>query len=337
MVLPRMRAAGSLLAALCALSLLAHAARANCGAEGCPFVRDAFGASRGRYSFDVRYQYVTQDQLWNGSSATTIDEILSQATPHGEVELFTKSQTWTAEGHAQLTPDLRLVAVLPYIDREHQHMLNHNRTYNPSYVVSWAFQGLGDASIVAQYRVLKRAGGPALELQGGVKLPTGRTHVPDETQVNNRVETTLEPSARPGTGSTDWITGAFYTQPLPGRNVLPLTANVLARWTGKGTDDFEVGDELQAGLSGGYVLKPWLTLIGQANYSAHGSDVSADAGETAHSAMRALYLTPGVSVRMTPAMILYGIYQTRVWGETDEATIVGKNHFMIGTTYSLGR
>src|SRR5262249_56748313 len=38
-------------------------ARANCGAEGCPFVRDSFGANRGRYSFDVRYQNVVQDQL----------------------------------------------------------------------------------------------------------------------------------------------------------------------------------------------------------------------------------------------------------------------------------
>jgi hypothetical protein len=331
-----MRTAGSLLVVLCAVTLLAPAARANCGAEGCPFVRDAFGASRGRYSFDVRYQYVTQDQLWNGSSPATLEEILGQADPHGEVELFTKSQTWTAEGHAQLTPDLRLVAVLPYIEREHQHMINHSGVYDPRYVVSWNFQGLGDASIVAQYRVLKHAGGPSLELQGGVKLPTGRTHLPDETQINFGIETTLEPSARPGTGATDWITGAFYTQPLPGKDVLPLTANVLARWTGKGTDGFEVGDELQAGMSGGYMAKPWLTLIGQVNFSAHGSDVSADPGETAHSAMRALYLTPGVSMRVSPAMILYGIYQARVWGQTDEATILGKSHFMIGTTYSLG-
>ena len=35
-------------------------------------MRDSFGAARGRYSFDVRYQYVAQDELWNGSSSTTL-------------------------------------------------------------------------------------------------------------------------------------------------------------------------------------------------------------------------------------------------------------------------
>jgi len=299
-------------------------------------VRDSFGASRGRYSFDVRFQSVVQDQLWNGSSPATIEEILSTAERHGEVELYTRSQSWIGEGHAQLTPDLRIIATVPYVDRQHQHMLAHTPTYDPRYVVSWDFQGIGDATVVAQYRVLKRAGGPTLELQGGVKLPTGRTHVPNETQVNLGVETTLEPSARPGTGSTDWITGAFLTQPLPVRNMLPLTASALAKWTGKGTDDFEVGDELQAGISTGWSPRPWVTLLGQVNYSAHGSDVSADPSETAHTGMRGLYLTPGTSLRLTPALILYGIYQAKVWSRTDEPTIVGKSHFMIGTTYSLG-
>ena len=331
-----MRVVHSSLAMLCLVAGLAPTARATCGAEGCPFVRDSFGATRARWSFDVRFQGVTQDQLWNGSSSTTIDEVLATAERHGEVELSTKSQTWLAEGHAQLTPGLRLIAVLPYIHREHQHMLAHVRVYDPRFVDTWEFEGLGDLSVVGQYRVLNRAGGPSLELQGGVKLPTGRTHVPDETRDNFGFESTLEPSIRPGTGSTDWLTGAFLTQPLPWRGAVPLTASVLARWTGKGTDDFEVGDEVQAGISGGYAPRSWITLLGQANFSAHGSDVSADATEAAHTAMQALYLTPGVSLRVSPAMILYGIYQARVWGHSEEPSVVGTSHFLIGTTYSLG-
>jgi len=331
-----MRVLRMLLAAIPLAALIAPAAHATCGAEGCPFVRDAFGAVRSRYSFDLRFQGVTQDQLWNGTSSATIDEILGQAERHGEVELFTKSQTWTAEGHAQLTPGLRLIAVLPYIHRQHQHMLAHVPVYDPRFVNTWDFEGLGDMSVVAQYRAFNRPGGASLELQGGVKLPTGRTHVPDETRDNFGFESTLEPSIRPGTGSTDWLTGATFAQPLPWRGAVPITASVLAKWTGKGTDDFEVGDEVQAGLSGGYAPKSWITLLGQVNFSAHGSDVSADPTETAHTAMQALYLTPGVSVRVTPAMILYGIYQARVWGHSDEPTVVGNSHFMIGTTYSLG-
>jgi hypothetical protein len=331
-----MRLVRSLVLAVSAALCLAPAAHATCGAEGCPFVRDSFGAGRGRYSFDLRFQGVTQDELWNGNSSTTIDEILAGSETHGEVELYTKSQTWMAEGSTYLTPSLRLIAVLPYIHREHQHMIAHTSFYDPRFVDSWDFEGLGDMSVVGQYRVLNRAGGPSLELQAGIKLPTGRTHVPDETKVNFGIESTLEPSIRPGTGSTDWITGAFFTQPLPWHGAIPLTASVLAKWTGKGTDDYEVGDEVQAGVSGGYTPMSWITLLGQVNFSAHGADVSHEEGEVAHSAMQALYLTPGVSVRVAPAMILYGIYQARVWGHTDEATVIGNSHFLIGTTYTLG-
>lgn len=52
--------------------------------------------------------------------------------------------------------------------------------------------------------------------------------------------------------------------------------------------------------------------------------------------MQALYLTPGVSVRVSPAMIVYGIYQQRVYAHSEEPTVIGSNHFLIGTTYSLG-
>jgi len=326
----------ALCAALCVAVLMVPAAHANCGAEGCPFVRDAFGATRGRYSFDLRYQGVTQDELWNGTRSTTIDDVLAVAERHGEVELFTKTETWTAEGHAMLTPSLRLLASLPYIHREHQHMLAHIPVYDPRFVNTWDFEGLGDMVLLAQYRAFTRAGGPSFELQGGVKLTTGRTHVPDETKNNFGFESTLEPSVRPGTGSTDWLTGATYVQPLPWRNTSPITASVIAKWTGKGTDDFKVGDEVQAGLSGGYSPRPWITFVAQVNLSAHGRDVSADETEAAHTAMQSLYLSPGMTLRLSQAMILYGIYQQRVYAHSEEPTVIGNNHFLIGTTYSLG-
>lgn len=331
-----MRVLRTLLAALSIAALVAPAARANCGAEGCPFVRDAFGATRGRYSFDLRFQGVTQDELWNGTQSASIDDILAGAERHGEVELFTQTETWTAEGHAMLTPRLRLLASLPYIHREHQHMLAHVPVYDPRFVNTWNFEGLGDMVLLGQYRAFTHAGGPSLELQGGVKLPTGRTHVPDETKDNFGFESTLEPSVRPGTGSTDWLTGASYVQPLPWRNATPITANAIAKWTGKGTDGFKVGDQLEAGLSGGYSPRSWITLIAQVNFSAHGRDVSADETEAAHTAMQSLYLSPGVTLRLSQAMIVYGIYQQRVYAHSEEPTVIGNNHFLIGTTYSLG-
>ena len=332
-----MRPCLRVLVAALSLGLFAPAVHATCGAEGCPFVRDAFGVPGGRFAFDLRYQEVTQDALWNGSHEVTLADVIAGADVHGEVELFTRTKSWVAEGRVRVSPDLTITATLPYMDRVHRHWLKHAATFNPLFVNVWKFQGLGDATVLGQYRVVHRQGWPAITLQGGVKLPTGRRHVPDESVNNFGFESTLEPSARPGTGSTDWLTGASIAQTLPWSHALPLSATVLARWTTKGTDDFQLGNEVQVALSGGIVPREWLTIFGQANLSAHGSEVSAEASEVAHSGMRALYLTPGVTARVARGVSLYGLYQVRAWGETDEATVVGKSHFMFGTTYSFGQ
>lgn len=311
-------------------------ALANCGAEGCPFVRDAMHASHQRFSFDLRYQEVTQDQLWSGSEKTTLEDIIADAELHGEVELYTRTRSWVAEGRVQVLPALSLVATVPYVQREHRHWLAHTPVFNPLFVDEWKYEGLADATVIAQYRALSAPGLPSIQVQAGAKLPTGRKHLPDEARDNFGFESTLEPSARPGTGSTDWVAGLLVSQNLPWKSALPVTASVNARFTGKGTDDYEVGDEVQAGLASGFSPTERVTLLGQLNYSQHTSDQSADPSEAAHSGMKSLYLTPGVSVNVAPMLSIYALYQARVWAKSDEPTVIGNGHFMIGTNWSFG-
>lgn len=331
-----MRPTRTLPAVLCAVSfLLPAAARATCGAEGCPLVRDGLGAGSSRYAFDLRFQDVTQDQLWNGTEKTTLADVVAGAGTHGEVELFTRTRSWVAEGRVQLLPDLKLTATLPYVDREHRHWLRHTPLYNPLFLDTWKYAGLGDATVLGHFRALHGEHLPQVTLQGGVKLPTGKRHVDGETKNNFGFDSSLEPSARPGSGSTDWLAGLQVSQALPWRGALPVTASVLGRWNTKGTDDYKVGNEMQSGVSGGYAPLTWLTLLAQVNYSAHGSDVSAEASEAAHSAMRSLYLTPGLTVRVSPLVSVYALYQKRAWGKSDEATVIANDHFLVGTTFSV--
>ncbi len=322
-----------------ALALFAPVpARATCGGEGCPLVREGLGAGASRFAFDLRYQDVTQDKVWNGTGTVALADVIAEAGlpgEHGEVEMYTRTRSWVAEGRAQILPDLRLTATLPYMQREHRHLLAHTPVFNPLFVNHWKYEGVADATVLAHYRALHREGLPFVTVQGGVKLPTGKTHVADEALDNFGFESTLEPSARPGSGSTDWLAGALVSQALPWKGALPLTASVLARWNSKGTDDYRVGNEVQAGLSAGYAPLAWLTLLAQVNYSGHASDVSADAAEAAHSGMKSLYLTPGATVRVSPVLSLYGLFQTRAWGKSDEPTVVATNHFLFGTTLSL--
>ncbi len=332
-----MRSLGQWVAALCvALCLTPFPAHANCGAEGCPLVRDGFGAAPRRFAFDLRYQDVTQDKLWDGTSEASLAGVIAASDVHGEVELFTHTRSWVGEARAKITDRLRITATLPYVNREHRHWLRHTAGYNPLFLDTWKFQGFADATVLAHFQALRTRGGTLLTLQGGAKLPSGRTHVPDETQTKFGFASTLEPSARPGTGSTDWIAGGLASQRLPWKSALPLAGSVIMRFNNKGTDDFKIGNELQAGLSGGYAPMDRLTLLAQVNYSGHGSDVSANATETAHTGMKSLYVTPGVTVRVSPALAIYGLYQVRAWGKSDEPTVVATNHFLFGTTYSIG-
>jgi hypothetical protein len=325
--------------ALVALVAFAPRAQATCGAEGCPFIREGLGSSAGRFGFGVRYLDVTQDVLWDGSAEADRDELVREIAfsgQHSELELFTRTRSWVAEGRARVNEHLEFTATLPYLWREHRHAIVHGVVYQSSWEDTWKFEGMGDATVLGHFRGLLPGEGHTITVQAGAKLPTGRRHVPDEVRENLFIESALEPGIRPGSGSTDWIVGAQYARPLPFARALPVTASVLGRINTRGTDDYEVGDELQAGLTGGYA--PWerVTLLMQVNYSAHGSDVSGEAAEAAHSGMRALYLTPGASLNIAHGLSLYGLFQARVWGHTDDANVVGKSHLLIGTTYSLG-
>ena len=54
---------------------------------------------------------------------------------------------------------------------------------------------------------------------------------------------------------------------MPGKGALPLTGSVLMRFNTKGTDDFKVGNEVPAGLSGGYAPQERFTFLFGTTYS----------------------------------------------------------------------
>lgn len=330
--------------ALLLSALAAAPVHATCGAEGCPIVRA--GATSGRFTFDLRYQEVTQDRLWNGSAATTLEALIAESEAHGEVELYTRTRSWVAEGLMRLNARWTLSASLPYLKREHRHWLRHVPRYDARFLDTFEYQGLGDATLLAQCGALQRPGLPRVTLQGGVKLPTGRQHVPDQERSNFGFESHLEPAARPGSGSTDWLAGAVVSQALPWSRALPVSASVLMRWNGLGTDDYRMGEELQAALATGVAVAPRVTLLAQLNWAAHGADEAREHaaageavshGESLHSGSRSLFLTPGVSVEVLPGLSVLALYQARLWSHSESATILAGDHLLLGTSVALGR
>jgi hypothetical protein len=344
-----MRSSPTVVRAAAALLLLLVSrtpAHANCGAENCPLNPQGLESSDRSWSFDLGYQYIPQDRHWN------LDHEDNQPAAIGHItELYTRTHSWTLNWRGQLLPSLRINATLPYVQREHAHEQQHHTNF---FLVSrWKYEGLGDASVQSQWTAFgtPRQGLGAVSLLSGVKLPTGRTSVPEVTPVGQVGSLIIEGEpdrpespARPGTGSTDFLAGVQVVRsievPSPGglHSNLPIALSVLGRYNGKGTDDYRSGREMHASLSSGYGLGHRLMLLAQVNLTAHGrDDVGQSDAEPHHTGGMSVFATPGLRFGLPNGAALYGYWQARVYEHTNGPQLVAPSHVIVGASFGLGR
>jgi hypothetical protein len=317
-----------------ALALVAFGARsshASCGAEGCPLELRGPEAGGGRFGFELGYQFVDQNRLWDGNGVAGPPKL-----DEHEVEVQTRTQSWMATARAQFGPRLLVTSTLPYLDRTHRHLVHAGIDYEPQ---EWHYRGLGDLLTTAQYTVLGGGEGRrmAVALRAGVKLPTGKRTVPE---IDGEQP---EPPARLGSGSTDFVTGfqvrrTIDTKTLAGQVVpLPISLSATYRANGKGTEDYRVGNEVQATLAGAWALSRPLQLLMQVNYRHHEGDEPGESGEdeASHTAGTSLYLTPGVRGQVTNQLAAFGYVQVRAYERTEGPQLVAPHHLLFGLSWSF--
>lgn len=129
-----------------------------------------------------------------------------------------------------ITDDLTLSARLPYVDRQNirEGEIEDGDAEAHDHGDS---NGIGDLSVLAQYRFLARQT-VDVSVIGGIKAPTGKTDVKDGGEK-------LETEFQPGTGSWDWLFGASASINF-GR--IGLHGNVLYNLTTEGSQNTEIGD-----------------------------------------------------------------------------------------------
>jgi hypothetical protein len=148
-----------------------------------------------------------------------------------------------------MTSDLTVSARLPYVlrtdIREGSHTHVHGGPALNEAVHRGDSEGIGDASFLAQYRILNnRSAGAEWSLLGGVKAPTGRTSVKD---LNGEL---FDTEFQPGSGSWDWLAGVAVSQRLGSRT--SAHANVLHTWVGTGEQRTNLGNRFQYNLALAY-------------------------------------------------------------------------------------
>jgi len=287
-----------------ALALLACDAGASCGSAFCLVNTD--WSSQGAWvepgaRFDLRYESIDLDQPRNGHNRVAVGEIPRH---HDEVE--TKNGNLVANVDWNLAPAWGLSLSLPYVDRDHFHIHNHQGAKLDE---RWHFRELGDARVQARYEFFASREDPAAQRSAGVtlgvKLPTGKYDV--KNGEGEEAERTLQP----GTGTSDLLLGAYWHGAAPladtswfarAQAVVPMNSRA----------DYKPGRQLQldAGMRWGMARDVGLML--QANYVVKDRDSGANA-EPDDSGQRLLFVSPGVSWNLSKSAQLYAFVQVPVY------------------------
>jgi hypothetical protein len=296
----RTLAAFVLLPGTLAVGTVFQSAHASCGASFCMVNTNwnlqGVSAEPG-LRMDFRYEYINQDQLRSGTDKVAVGQI-----PRDHDEIKTINRNYVATLDYTINDQWGVSATVPWVDRSHSHFDNDTGT---PVLEQWDFARLGDIRVLGRYQLRsenrEHASLSYYGLNFGLKLPTGKWDL-----VNSDDEA-AERSLQPGTGTTDALLGAYYSQLLGHSN---SSWFVQAMWQAplNHRDDYRPGQRLGIDLGYRYEVSDRIGLMIQLNALYKGRDSGAQA-EPEDSGGNFLFVSPGISIAVSKAFQLYGFVQ----------------------------
>jgi hypothetical protein len=286
----------------------------------------------GRFSLDLSFQYIDQDQPRIGTRRAHVGEI---ASDHDEIR--TINRLATLQLNYALTERFQVALAVPYVSRSHEHF-----DEAAARIERWNFGNMGDATLQARLRLFTTHGQAhsSLWLTGGAKLATGSRHETGSSGEDAEVTIT------PGTGSTDALFGVTYQSAvvrdtrlggmLGHATLIPFFVALSGRVNGHGTNGYHRGDELQLNTGTEYPLSPKVHLLGQVNGRISSKD---DVGETKENrdltGGRYLYVSPGLRVVVGQGTSVYGFVQVPVYQRVNGLQLTAKANYVAGIRKSF--
>jgi len=296
---------------------------ASCGSAFC-LVNTNWGAqgawTEPGWRGDLRYEYINQDQPRTGTQDVGVGQV-----PRHHDEVQTLNRNLFATFDYGFSDKWGMSVVLPWIDRDHDHIHNHRGEKVPE---SWSFSDPGDMRISGRYQSsfedseqlrLSYAG-----LIAGLKLPTGKT------DVANSDGEVAERTLQPGTGTTDLLLGAYFRQALGALNA-SWFAQLGAQLPTNLHDNFKPGRQVLLDLGGRWEATERVGLLLQLNAVWKGKDSGSEA-EPEDSGGRFLFISPGVTFAVTSKVNLYGFVQLPLYQDVNGVQLVAKRAFAVGAS-----
>jgi hypothetical protein len=322
----------------------------SCGSAVCPLDHHRY-LGGGWLNIQYAYEYINQEQIYIDSQRSIVGAI-----PHHHDEVQTINYRSVVTVQAGLTNRLGLAVELPFINREHHHIVNNGHSHdgslhnvhlqngdshngddhtNGSEWESWNFSGLGDVVVSGSYSLSlpDRMGyGLYLNIQAGLKLPTGMT------DARNASGTLGEITIQPGTGSYDLVAGVSYRQVLLGLPTLdgtytamPISATVTYQHNGKGVDDYRFGDVVQVHLGTGYFFLERAGLLLQINGRFQDyADVGRTPEPRENTGGRRVFMSPGFQLNVSSTVETFAFVQIPIYRHYNGIQQAAPFHLQLG-------
>jgi hypothetical protein len=269
---------------------------------------------------DLRYEYIKQDQPMSGTQKLSVGQI-----PRHHDEVSTSNRNLIATADYTFNDRWAVSTTLPYLDRSHFHVHNHRGGQLPE---QWDYKELGDIRVLGRYQLNSEdAQAQKLNFYGinfGLKLPTGDKNIVNAA--GSRAERTLQP----GTGTTDLVLGAFYSQ-LLGQSNASWFVQGLWQAPLNSSEDYRPGKRTTLDLGYRYEATEKAGLMLQLNTLWRGRDSGLQA-EPDDTGGTFVYLSPGASYAIAKGFQVYGFIQKPIYQYVNGVQLTAKWSGMIGVT-----
>ncbi len=316
MTLLRHWISGSLL--LVVISCLAPPLQASCGGSFCSVntqweTQGAWTGSGLRIKLD--YASIDQNQLRHATRKVAPEGIAGSTD-----ELGTRNHTLNAAFDYALNPDWAIALQVPFIQRDHDHIVNNA----PPVYESWKISGLGDMHLLARRQWPLTATSSA-GIRFGVKVPTGKIGA------TNAEGVLAERSLQTGSGTTDAIVGAYYYRQLEG-NATTAFAQTLWQRPVTQRDGYEPGQQVSVDIGLRYAVTLDTSVLLQTNLLWKDRDQGVNA-EPEESGGSYVYLSPGINHALTPRLQVYGFVQLPLYQYVNGTQLIASKSMMIGLSW----
>jgi hypothetical protein len=303
--------------------VVASSAHASCGAAFCSASNDWLSLTQGAaqgWRIWGQVEYLKQDQLRQGTDKISPASVTAH---HEEIKTLNRNALLGLE--YGIAPGWSAWVVLPYSNREHLHIHHHRGT---PILEAWQFDNLGDARLTLRYQPpAHQAGGLSGSLQGGVKLPTGRT------DVRNADGDLAERSVQPGSGTTDLLLGgglAYAPLTLPGS----LFANLSLQAPLDAHDGYQPG--WRTSVQAGWLLPvhgKWdLILQGTLLYVNHDRGINAEPDDSGHTEVA---FVPGLAYAWSRNLSVYGQLELPLYQHVNGIQLTHAYALSVGLSVAL--